>query len=695
MLKLRILLLRNILYYVILGIALLYFVFVNYFVQYESKYNNVSSLEVIITNIVKKNYGFKLDLKNDEKFIGYYYLEEKDMDIFYNEYSIGDKVYIEVEDKVINNNTLENTFNYKKYLYNKKIYKTFEIKTMEKVRDNKNIVYFIKDFLYRRSNKLEKSYPYINTLLFGNKNDLDSDVTSSYSENGISHLFAISGSHISVFVIILEGILKKFKIGENKRYIFLIVFLLLFMFLTNFSMSVVRASLFTILLFVNKIFYFYIKPENILLLTLSIIIFFNPLNLYDVGLLYSFFISLSLIIMSSYINKSSSYFMKLLKVSIISFVVSLPITIGNFYQINFLSIIYNLFFVPYVSFIVLPLVLISYIFPFFDGLLYVFVLIMENISLFLARIDISKIILCKPNVSINVLYIMSIILFLRGLYLNKRRYFTLLIIIFLINYIGIFNINDKLVFIDVGQGDLTFLTVNDTINLIDTGGVVMQSDSKDMSNIVKNKTIPYLKSLGIRKIDNLILTHGDYDHMGESIYLVNNFKVGKVIFNNGEYNKLELDLIKILEKKKIPYYKNMKVLDLNGDKLHFINNELYDNENDNSIVIYAKINNYKILLMGDAGVEVEEKILEKYSLKEIDILKVGHHGSNTSSSKVFIDSISPKYSIISAGRDNKFGHPTSEVLNTLSHSTIYRTDIDGSITFNIKSNKLKIETCSS
>jgi len=693
MLKLRILLLRNILYYVILGISLLYFVFVNYFVQYESKYNNVNYLEVVITNIVKKDYGFKLDLKNDEKFIGYYYLEEKDMDIFYNEYSIGDKVYIEVEDKVVNNNTLENTFNYKKYLYNKKIYKTFEIKTMEKVQDNKNIIYFIKDFLYRRSNKLEKSYPYINTLLFGNKNDLDSDVTSSYSENGISHLFAISGSHISIFVVILESILKKFKISENKRYIFLIVFLLFFMFLTNFSMSVVRASLFAILLFVNKIFYFYIKPENILLLTLSIIIFFNPLNLYDVGLLYSFFISLSLIIMSSYINKSSSYFMKLLKVSILSFVVSLPITISNFYQINFLSIIFNLFFVPYVSFIVLPLVLISYIFPFFDGLLYLFVLIMENISLFLTRIDIFKVILCKPNVSINMLYIMSIILFLRGLYLNKRRYFILLIIIFLINYIGIFNINDKLVFIDVGQGDSTLLTVNDTINLIDTGGVVMQSDSKCMSSIVKNKTIPYLKSLGIRKIDNLILTHGDYDHIGEAINLVNNFKVEKVIFNCGDFNELEKDLIKVLEKKKIPYYSCIKEINIDNNKLYFLNNKDYGNENDNSSVIYTEFNNYKFLLMGDAGVEVEEDLLEKYNLQDIDVLKVGHHGSRTSSSKEFINEIKPKYSVISVGKNNRYGHPNKKVLDNLEDSKIYRTDQDGSIMFKIKNNKLKIKTC--
>jgi len=193
-------------------------------------------------------------------------------------------------------------------------------------------------------------------------------------------------------------------------------------------------------------------------------------------------------------------------------------------------------------------------------------------------------------------------------------------------------------------------------------------------------------------MQGLISPHGDYDHMGEAISLVNNFKVEKVIFNCGEFNELEQELIKVLDKKKIPYYSCIKELNIDDNKLYFLQTKEYDNENDNSIVIYTKKNNYKILLMGDAGVEVEEKILEKYSLKEIDILKVGHHGSNTSSSKIFIDSISPKYSIISAVKDNKFGHPTSEVLNILNDSTIYRTDIDGSITFNMENRKLEIET---
>ena len=98
--------------------------------------------------------------------------------------------------------------------------------------------------------------------------------------------------------------------------------------------------------------------------------------------------------------------------------------------------------------------------------------------------------------------------------------------------------------------------------------------------------------------------------------------------------------------------------------------------------------------MGDAGVDKEKDILNEYSIEDIDFLKVGHHGSDTSSSKEFIDIMNPKYSIISVGKNNRYGHPNKEVLNTLDNSKIYRTDQDGSIMFKIKNNKLKIETCS-
>ena len=100
------------------------------------------------------------------------------------------------------------------------------------------------------------------------------------------------------------------------------------------------------------------------------------------------------------------------------------------------------------------------------------------------------------------------------------------------------------------------------------------------------------------------------------------------------------------------------------------------------------------MFMGDASINTEKEILNKYNLPDIDILKVGHHGSKTSSNKEFINEINPKYSVISVGKNNRYGHPNKEVLNTLSNSKVYRTDQDGSIMFKIKNNKLKVETCS-
>jgi competence protein ComEC len=97
--------------------------------------------------------------------------------------------------------------------------------------------------------------------------------------------------------------------------------------------------------------------------------------------------------------------------------------------------------------------------------------------------------------------------------------------------------------------------------------------------------------------------------------------------------------------------------------------------------------------MGDAGIEVEEELIKNYNLSNIDIIKIGHHGSYTSTSKKFIETIKPKYSIISVGKNNRYGHPNDSVLNNLDDSKIYRTDEDGSIMFKIKNNKLKIETC--
>lgn len=694
MIKLRTILLCNFPYYIILFIALLYFLITNFFIVYKSNYDEISSINAKIIDITIKDYGIKLTLKNKEKLIGYLYLEKEQKEEFLNNYSYGDIVYIKTEELEINNNTVENTFNYRKYLYNNKIFHVLKINYIEKVKDNKNIFYKIKNNLIKNSFKLEKSYPYINGLIFGKDDYINDDVTTSFRNIGISHLFAISGTHVSIFVLILNNILKRLKIYEEKRCIIIVLFLLFYMFLTSYPMSVLRSCIFTILLTINKRFYFFIKPQNLLYLTLAIILFINPLYIYNLGLQLSFSISLSLILMGDYINKNKTKIGKALCISFISFIVSFPIVINNFYEVNFLSIIYNLFFVPFITMLILPLTLISFIFPFLDNILHILIFILENLTLFLSKISALKITFCKVNFVIFCLYYVLIIFCLFYLKKGKKSVvFFLLIVIIIHSNIKFIN-NDYVMFMDVNQGDSTLIVVNKKVTLIDTGGILQLNNDKYDYNITNNRTIPYLKSKGIKKIDNLILTHGDYDHMGDAINLVNNFKVKKVILNCGKFNDLEKELIKVLDTRKIKYYSCINELNIDNNKLYFLQTKEYDNENDNSNVIYTKINGYKFMFMGDAGVDKEKDILEKYNMSNIDVLKVGHHGSTTSSSKKFIDEINPKYGVISVGKNNKYGHPNKEVLNNLSDSKIYRTDEDGSILFKIKNNKLKIKTCS-
>ena len=245
-------------------------------------------------------------------------------------------------------------------------------------------------------------------------------------------------------------------------------------------------------------------------------------------------------------------------------------------------------------------------------------------------------------------------------------------------------------YFDVGQGDSSIVRVDGVVSLIDTGGILSYGEGEYNYKISKNKLIPYLKSNGIRKIDNLILTHGDFDHMGEAIYFVSNFKVDKVVFNCGVSNKLEKDLIYVLKEKNISYDSCVGKLDVGKYKFKFLNTGIYDNENDSSSVIYFKYNEYKFLFMADAGKNRENDIINKYKIRNIDFLKIGHHGSNTSSDSNFIKVINPKYSIISVGANNRFGHPREEVLDILDKRKIYRTDMDGSIEIKLSKNGYKI-----
>ena len=678
---------------------ILYSLFVYYFINFNSYYNGFEkSLQGTVNSYSINGDKLTIYLKAKEiVIVNYYFKSLNEKTYFEDNLKLGDLISVAGELEEPERNRVFNGFDYKKYLYNKHIFYLMNANKISIMEKNSGLLFYFKNLVMDRINSISKSKVYIMTFILGDKSFIDNEVKESYQDNGISHLFAVSGMHISLFAGIMLFFLKRVSYNNYFNYGMVCLFLLFYLFLAGFPASLLRASVMFILFSINKVFNLKISNLNILFMVIITILFIDPFYLFDIGFQFSYLISGTLIMMRWKIGVIKSKLKRSFYVSVVCFLVSFPICIYNFYGTNFMSVLFNLFYIPFVSIIVFPLSLITFVFPFLDSVLYYSIFVMERISLFISSINFGYIIF--PKVNFGVYFIYYIVIFLSFWKIE----FVLLFLVMLLIHKGYiyFDSNLYVYYLDVGQGDSALIRLpNNSGNiLIDTGGKFSYEmekwrEKRSKYSIVKSSTIPFLKSFGIKKLDYLILSHGDYDHIGEAINLVDNFNVEKVIFNCGEFNDLEKELIKVLDKKKIRYYLCIKELNIDNNKLYFLQTKEYDNENDNSNVIYTKLDGYKFMFMGDAGVDKEKDILEKYNVSKIDVLKVGHHGSKTSSGKVFIDGINPKYSIISVGKNNRYGHPNKEVLNNLDGSKIYRTDQDGSIMFKIKKNKLRIATYS-
>ncbi len=644
-------------------------------IKYDTKYNDTSNIIGTIVKVTEKENKVSYIIKNDEKIlVEFYYLNNKP------NYVVGDQIKVSGERKIINNPTIPNTFNYKDYLYNQKIYLVIKANDISLIKRNTNILNNIRNIFIKRIN----NNSYLQLFIMGDKSYLDGNIYNEYKNIGIAHLLAISGLHLGILVLLLNKLLLFLK--DNYKFLIITTLLIIYAYIINFPPSFLRVLTFYILSFFNKKYTINLKNIQLLFVCFFILLIINPFYLYDVGFEFSFITVFGIMLSSKYLH--FSYIKNLFLITIISFLFTFPIVVNLNYEINIMTFLVNIIMVPLVSFVIYPFALIAFIFPITIPIFNFLTKLMEWITNLFSFIDFTKIIIPKIPWLLIIIYYSLLIMII---YYNKLKYLSVIIFLIIIHKYSFYLNNYYSVnFFDVGQGDSSVIISPryKDITIIDTGGIV-NSNYHPFDNILL-----FMKSIGIDHIDNLILTHGDYDHMGEAINLVNNFKVEKVIFNCGPYNDLEKELIKVLDKKKIKYYSCIKELNIDDNKLYFLQTKEYDNENDNSNVIYTEINRYKFMFMGDAGVTTEKEILDKYNLPDMDVLKVGHHGSKTSSSKEFIDEINPKYSIISVGKNNRYGHPNKEVLDNLNNSKIYRTDQDGSIMFKIKNNKLKIETCS-
>ena len=665
----------------LLIILFLYILTYTKLIKYQSKYDiNTKEIYGTITSIKINGDKLTLEVKGKEKILANYYIKtEEEKEKIVKNINHGDKVLLKGTLNIPSNNTIPNNFNYKKYLYNKKIYYTFNIDKYKIVNENNNIFYKVKDIIYKRAYKMDNNDYYLSFIL-GDKSLLSSETYENFQTNGVSHVLALSGMHINILLAIINIFLKNIK--EIYKIIITSIILIMFLLLTGVSASLERATIFYILKNINKHYNLNYSNIKLLFMCAFIILIINPFMIYDLGFIYSFLICFGIFYYHDFIK--GKYFTKLFKLSLITFLFSLPITALINYEINLSSILINIIIVPWISLIVYPLAIISFIFPLLN---HAFTLSI-NITTFLnMTMKYLSIIINVPKIPIVLIILFYVILLLR----KKKIYKYLILLILIPKLIFQLDRNYYVYFFDVGQGDSALLVspYQKEVIMIDTGGKVTyekekwQISSKNYN--ISDGVIKFLKSIGVTKIDYLVLSHGDQDHAGDAENIINHIKVSNLVLNNGSINEIEKKII--TKNINITNSYNLKYFNIIN-----LNNETKDNENDNSIVNYISFLNYQFLFMGDAPKSIEEKILKKYNLKNIDVIKIGHHGSKTSTDKDFINKIKPKYSIISVGRLNRYNHPHEETLKNLKNSNILRTDLDGTIIMKIK-NKINIKLC--
>ncbi|MBV5131848.1 ComEC/Rec2 family competence protein, partial [Staphylococcus haemolyticus] len=356
-------------------------------------------------------------------------------------------------------------------------------------------------------------------------------------------------------------------------------------------------------------------------------------------------------------------------------------------------------FVPFYSFIIFPLsIFLFFAYHFVSdmtliNLVFDKIYIVHNklLDLFLTFKYYQIFISPKSAVEFSIFVLLIVLIYIFFCY-KKLKILFLFVIVFIV--LCVFNVRPNvstITFFDVGQGDsLIFQTTKQETVMVDTGGKEIKIGNIDNHNIAKYHIMPTLKQKRITKIDHLIITHPHADHIGELPYIAQHIRIKKLYINLYSYSEIELIKIKRLCK-----INNIELIDattiqfiqLKNSKISFLHGDIpnSNDKNEHSIILLIEYQRYKMLLMGDATKNNESKLMKIYQLPKIDILKVGHHGSKTSSSESFINLIKPTISIISSGKNNKYHLPNRETLQTLrsTNSSILNTQDVGEITLDL------------
>ena len=721
--------------------------------KYENVYKDGEELTLVAivdSNKEEKEYKDTYKIKTENKDTNLILSVNKNKDI---ELEYGDKILIKGEFVEPSESRNYGGFDYKEYLKSIKIYGTIKADSIEILAKNSNNPIFtfannINLKIKENINKLipEKYSAIFTGLILGDTSKVEEEVNDDFKIANISHVLAISGMHITYIVIGIELLLKK-GIGKRKTRIITIIILVMYMFITGFAPSVVRASIMGIIMLISKLIHRKNDIWTSISLSLLILLIYNPFLILNVGLQLSYLGTIGIVCFNKNVynflrklkirNKKIRYkinrkfilFMdkikEMLSVTLSAQIVILPILLFNFNILGIYFFISNIL----VSIIIGPIIivgfvciLISFISIEIAKILSIFMSVGIQILISISEIShlpFSKIYIPTPKVWQIVSYYICVIVINR-IYIafnSKKPDFTsirirnlvallkfkfrqnrnkvLKVLIVLVSLVFILNtIPEKLKihFVDVGQGDCTFITTpqNKTI-LIDGGGSM--SEEYDVG---KSTLLPYILDRGYTKLDYVFISHFDQDHVGGILTILEELRVGQVYISKQEQDSENYQkFLKIVEDKKI----KVKVLkqgdclkiekNLYFDILWPIEEQIQENVlNNNAMVMKLRYGKFSMLFTGDIEAIAEEKILDFYkekgeSILKSDVLKVAHHGSKTSTTQSFFEKVNPKICLIGVGKNNMFGHPTTEVLERINGTKIYRTDENGEIILEI------------
>ncbi|WEV71551.1 DNA internalization-related competence protein ComEC/Rec2 [Lactobacillus sp. ESL0785] len=508
-------------------------------------------------------------------------------------------------------------------------------------------------------------------LILGENPSQDNQgILDNYRDLGVIHILSISGLHVGIYVLALSTICFYLKFTEKETFVCCLSLLLLGIFLSNGQAGFIRASLTYIL---GKIFNFrgwHITHFDLLGLTCMLHLLLNPRLMMGVGAILTYLLALGL----EMTNKMPS-----LKQSALLNILLTPLLLFYFFQFNLLTVLFNMVVVPYFNWVVMPVTFINLlVFGSVSSISNLFEKILTIGEQFISQLSATKLgLLTFGKISWWQCLLLLILTSMLLLYVNEqvsnRRMTNFLIgklvIIYIILFLTIhFPLTGQVTFIDVGQGDSILLTTPfpRRTYLIDIGGKP-NFGGKKLAPQANKITVPLLKAEGISKIDGIFVSHQDADHVGDLRPLLEQVPVQKLymaqgLINNPSFQKRISGLLHQDQIVQLLAGNSVREPQIKFHVVYPVKPGL--GTNDDSLSLTFTIANKTWLFTGDLGQDGEQEIMSRYHL-HANYFKLGHHGSRTASNPTFLQQLHPEMVFISAGRNNRFGHPHPETLTTL------------------------------